>query len=516
MNVLIVDDDRFVVSALETRIDWPSLSINKVWTASNIRQAQAILEQQPVHVLICDIEMPQGSGLELLAWIRETGRDIPTIFLTNYALFHYAQKAIELQSLDYFLKPISYEKFIPVLQKAIDQAASLLADSSNEAADKAQFWHSLLFDGTSCEKLPSLPPQWKYGQDDGFLFVWIEWFRPVANRAARIRVVQNDPVYETLLSSLQSMGLSLETTNNNRDRTTRTLVLRASFPLHDKEPLTKALLRFISDVRAKTGLDCCVAISGDFIPLQKALATYNHLIEMMQETVLCRGKLLSLSNYLPWDGIYDAPDMLLLESSLRALYIEGFLFEVTRYLQSQYDSLCAKMLNIFYIDIFQIFLALLREKNIEAHMLFSGEIHAELTRHRLDSLEDFTAHIEYLATAVIGQIQLSVEPESIVRTLVQYIEKHIDKVLTRQILSEQVFLNPDYLARIFKREMGISLGQYIKAKRIELAKKLLLETNLSMRDIAIQTGYGNYSYFTNAFHRATDMMPQEYRFLCSK
>ena len=43
--------------------------------------------------MISDIEMPQGSGLDLLAWVRSEKYDIQTIFLTNYADFNYAQKS---------------------------------------------------------------------------------------------------------------------------------------------------------------------------------------------------------------------------------------------------------------------------------------------------------------------------------------------------------------------------------------------------------------------------------------
>ncbi|MCZ4151848.1 DNA-binding response regulator, partial [Escherichia coli] len=110
MKALLVDDDYFVVMALEKKIDWGALGIHTIFTAYNIAQAKEILRNHPVQILICDIEMPQGSGLELLAWVREESHSVQTIFLTNYADFNYAQKAIELQSFDYFLKPIEFDK----------------------------------------------------------------------------------------------------------------------------------------------------------------------------------------------------------------------------------------------------------------------------------------------------------------------------------------------------------------------------------------------------------------------
>lgn len=122
MNVLLVDDDFYVIAALQKKIDWESLHIDTVYTANNVAQAREIIEKHSVQILISDIEMPQGSGLELLAWIREGNYSIQTILLTNYADFNYAQKAIELQSFEYFLKPIEFDKLMLIIHKAVTQA----------------------------------------------------------------------------------------------------------------------------------------------------------------------------------------------------------------------------------------------------------------------------------------------------------------------------------------------------------------------------------------------------------
>ena len=90
MNVLLVDDDRFVVAALEKKINWEQLTVTEVLTAFNIRQAQKIIEKNSIDICVCDIEMPGGSGLDLLSWVRESGKEIQFIFLTSYADFDYA------------------------------------------------------------------------------------------------------------------------------------------------------------------------------------------------------------------------------------------------------------------------------------------------------------------------------------------------------------------------------------------------------------------------------------------
>lgn len=126
MNALLVDDDRFVVAALEKKINWEQLTITEVLTAFNIRQAQKIIEKNSIDICVCDIEMPGGSGLDLLSWVRESGKEIQFIFLTSYADFDYAKKAIELSSLDYQLKPIDFDTLFHILEKQFLKSERML------------------------------------------------------------------------------------------------------------------------------------------------------------------------------------------------------------------------------------------------------------------------------------------------------------------------------------------------------------------------------------------------------
>lgn len=149
MQILLVDDDRFVLHALQSKIDWPNLGVTRIFTAANMQQAQEIIQNERINLLISDIEMPQGSGLELLAWLRNEGNQVQTIFLTNYADFNYAQKAIELQSFEYYLKPIDYEKLTLIIKKALlkVKGEKNFADYDSEAKKhifESLFWERAL------------------------------------------------------------------------------------------------------------------------------------------------------------------------------------------------------------------------------------------------------------------------------------------------------------------------------------------------------------------------------------
>ena len=66
MNICIVDDDKYVVEKIVEGMEWKRWDIDGVYVAYNIKQAKDILSTRQIDILLSDIEMPQGSGLEPL------------------------------------------------------------------------------------------------------------------------------------------------------------------------------------------------------------------------------------------------------------------------------------------------------------------------------------------------------------------------------------------------------------------------------------------------------------------
>ena len=71
MKVLIVDDDINTVDAIRRSLDWEKLEIGEVCYAYEIAGAKKILTEESIDIVVCDIEMPMGSGLDLIQWTRE-------------------------------------------------------------------------------------------------------------------------------------------------------------------------------------------------------------------------------------------------------------------------------------------------------------------------------------------------------------------------------------------------------------------------------------------------------------
>ena len=104
-------------------------------------------------------------------------------------------------------------------------------------------------------------------------------------------------------------------------------------------------------------------------------------------------------------------------------------------------------------------------------------------------------------------------PEHSVRIeeLLSYINENIDQQLTLESLAQRVSLSPFYFSRVFKKETGYTLREYLTNTRINAARFYLRSTELSLKEITYRCGYGSDSTFCTTFKRITGMTPLEYR-----
>ena len=129
INVIIVDDEPLALDVLETYIEkLPKL--NLVQRCNNAIEANEALENHDIDLMFLDIQMPQLTGTDFL---KTLSKPPLVIFTTAYA--NYALEGFELNAIDYLLKPISLERFMKAVNKAVEQI-ELQNNSASSDADK--------------------------------------------------------------------------------------------------------------------------------------------------------------------------------------------------------------------------------------------------------------------------------------------------------------------------------------------------------------------------------------------
>lgn len=123
MKLLLVDDEEYVIESIKRNLDLTETGVSEVYTAFSVQQAKNIMGMVDIDIVISDIVMPGGTGFDFVEWVRKEELKVQVIFLTSYAEFDYARRAIQLNSVDYLLKPIDFDKLKEAVQRAAESVA---------------------------------------------------------------------------------------------------------------------------------------------------------------------------------------------------------------------------------------------------------------------------------------------------------------------------------------------------------------------------------------------------------
>lgn len=117
---IAVIDDATMIRDLVKKFIRQNFTDAKVFEADNGQNAMKLLTRQPVDLILCDWEMPQMNGEELLRWVRNEERlkDKPFIMVTSRGDKEFVQKAIMAQVSDYLVKPFNTKQFLEKIFRA--------------------------------------------------------------------------------------------------------------------------------------------------------------------------------------------------------------------------------------------------------------------------------------------------------------------------------------------------------------------------------------------------------------
>ena len=514
MNILIVDDETVSVDSIAISLNWQALSIENVYKAYRLQQAQEVFLAHSVDILLCDIEMPKGNGIELIEWVRANGYDTICIFITCFSHFDYAFSAVRLQMFDYILKPCNYTKLAEVIQRAVLKRREMLAVREkelmvnywNESIQERTntFWYDLLAGNISSDAdylerelhgrhlssslinnsyhmllLQALPDKEMYDWDEN------SWKYPIANVISELLNTSTVIVREKTFLAVVSEDSYLE--SDRFDQTCRKLVhtlcsiVPAEFQGHYalSVRLTNAcaiLQKITREVQEK-------------YVLQSAVFQYNKIYTTCKAPDLSDERwetaLLSGNSDLIVDDIQNA---LIPEPEQ---YIDrNLLF----FLHHKLVSVISKVL----------------EMNVSASSNHDG-VNLTIQHDTFQSITDFIIWVQKITEQTGSLVHAKESSSSIISTVSQYIRDNINNELNRDELKKVAHLHPDYLSALFRQKTGLSISEYVTRERIREAKKLLLTSDFPIHEVAISTGFQNISYFSKQFKRLEGITPFQYR-----
>lgn len=525
LKLLLIDDEIYVLRAMVKSVDFSALGFDEVHQAMGANEAMRTLQEHDIDLIICDIEMPGMNGLDLIEWVNEHYPEVETIFLTGHAEFSYAKKAVQLGSFEYLLKPVKPEELSAIVKQAVDkiskdrEAAGLLKKSQKyqtlwelqKAVVVERFWQNLLSGRivVSQDNLQAVNlPLQEHSRILPILISIEEWHREFSLRDEEtLEYALRNAASELLLGGFA--GDIIKDENG--------ILFALVYETSEGSPVPE---RFSDACREFTEacsryFYCTVSCYiGQTVPFHGLTEVYHRLIELEQENLSSPLSVQQLNQPLSQASKTKSP-LAIPWSDWVVLFETGNREELLKRLHQLLADMqeCGAdtetASSLYHALLYMIYHV--AHKNGLSVKEWSGlrERSGELTAIR--SISQLKVWAEKLIDTGSRYLdnQRNESSQMIERTK-QFIIDNL-KDVTREKAASYVHLNSAYLSRIFKRETGQSLIDFIIQAKMDRAKILLTESNRKIVDVCEEIGYENYSHFGQAFKKKVGISPLEYR-----
>ena len=118
LNILYIEDEENIRINIKKTLE---LFCENVFDVENISNAKEILQNKRIDIIICDINLPDTSGIEFIKELRKTDKTIPVVLLSAYTHKVYLLEATKLKLVDYLTKPIDFKSLNDALQKCVEE-----------------------------------------------------------------------------------------------------------------------------------------------------------------------------------------------------------------------------------------------------------------------------------------------------------------------------------------------------------------------------------------------------------
>lgn len=523
MKLLIVDDNKYVVEGLKQQLNWQELGVDAVFGCYRVDQAKEILAGETIDLLISDIEMPGQTGFDLLDWIEEQGIDLETVLLTSYADFEYAQQAVQHQCFQYILKPVETEALRDVMDRMIRKRQERCREKSlaeygnswlsHQNIVKETFWRDLL-EETVALRPDSIQRRLRkdhlsYQPDDLFAAALI-CFEPSKSEEELERGLLAFSCENVLCELAEGAGVPAE--SFLADGNYQFVVLFRVTPEKDIAAVRNVLEEFARVFSRINRSETHCYLSSPF-----SIPDINNHLRRLEEIHLSHldAKGGVVTEDTPLDQTpdrYFAPEIEDWGELLEGGRLEQFEQRVRYYFESAraQEAIGYRQLQAVLADWNLLAYSVLRKNGITTYQFLTRIRDQELLPLSLRGAAGMERLILEEGRKIAQQLHYLEKPDLIIRDIQTYIVEHLDEV-TRTKLAEAFYLSPNYLSRLFRKETGTGLSEYIQNERMQLARRLLLQNKLSINQIAIETGYPSFAHFSKQFKKFFGMTPGEYR-----
>lgn len=495
IKILITDDEEFSRKQIKGELLRMGITEDCITEAINGTDALEKAKERPINILITDIRMPRMLGTELAQRILQLYPDCKILFLSGYSDKEYFKAAIKLSVIDYIEKPLDPEEFTAAMQKAIAEVTEADKSHQNKNEQSIKLLEALFRNHSidtaalpedlqkilkqPCFAVAIIAPCTEYEADI---------IRIISEKAARCNL--------DVLSRFKNNGnIEFLLAGSNRDIRVNAKKIFNDFLSSAKDEKYKCAIGNFADKPKKI-----------YISYENAVCALDHAFFYPPNTPVCFTESISR----------PAPDPKEIAGQLYASLSEENFAKAHMLLNSLYTMLyknntvlSAAAKKIYYTvfeNIHMFFENYFMPYNDEFSLYTST-----FNIHEAQFLEDLNNYITSTLDR-IEQILKNTEHNGPVKTALYYIERNYSNSnLSIVDIAQYCNINSNYLCGMFKSSTGKTINNYVNNLRIEASKKMLLETNLHIAQIAESCGFNDAKYFCKVFGKYVNQTPTEFR-----
>ena len=481
VNILLVDDERVILEGISGFVNWSKLGAKLAGTARNgIEALEWIMTHKP-DIVITDIRMPGLDGLQLIERVREQGLQIRFIMLSGYSDFEYARSAMRYGVKHYLLKPCN--------EDVIEQALADVINEWEQSSNKEQFQRKMedelqkMLPHAKEQLLKEFVTNKTYGIRD-----WVRYrsIFGLSSESRRVRLVlvqvEGEGQFEHLFAlkniSEDIFGRSTLLLGTTIGEQVLLMIDAAAEPAVLFGLLDRIKLTFFEYYK----LDATIAMSepGDMDEIRmmylEALECLNHRFYLGEGSIITKHDI-KLDGEPPHDPVgYDDERIPMLIKAGRWEDVQQEIYDFFTILASRrLDARIAKS----YVIILYTTIVRLDAVQLQHLMRDLAELDQIDTLHGLQRIVEAAAKVITLQNYEANRSRYS----SIIRKVIEIVQMNVSnpELSLSGVANKMLYMNADYLGKLFKKETGEKFSNYVTKARMDKAIELIGE----MEDVKV-------------------------------
>ncbi|MDL2233105.1 helix-turn-helix domain-containing protein [Ruminococcaceae bacterium OttesenSCG-928-L11] len=501
IKVLLADDNQLTLNQVSEMIATSGVNAVVVGQAMDGETAAKLLFTLRPNVLITDIDMPVMNGVELSAFVAERKLPVKVIALSNYDSYEFVRPVMKHGAMDYLLK----HEMTPGLLRAklLEAGAILRVEESTTAREEV---YSLLARQEFLRKLllgiVGEEEQWQ-------IMLQQAEFQPGRRELALIRIINYRILYhnkeeadlQRLSQSVLGVCNSICSTLGNGiacEAAAGEYVVVFHFPGSTSKGVTR-----------QKATEYLATLSGNLerllgLHLHCHLEGFDNGIETIRIHYM-RARLALNSEY----GLEE-------NNRIAVLDEKRMLDALTRADRAAIREMVFDTLSQG-CDVQEVVVHLLRisERLLASHNLPHSSVQMELVQDHFrrgiqpeaagDILSDYLCEVGDMVR------KFMLEYSRHVREAIVYIHEHYHEDMSQDVTARAIGITTVHLSRLFRAETGSTFIDYLTSYRLDIAKEILKEGTLSVKEVSHRVGFQNSGYFIKVFRKHVGVTPFQYR-----